>query len=70
MSQGHLATDCWLHPSWEGCTICVIDVALPHNSKLDCQWDQDELLMDLFLHQGAIDTEEKSLNRVHLHLHV
>ena len=47
-----------------------IYVALPHASQLEHQWEQDELLMDLFLRQGTTDADEKSLNRICRHLHV
>ena len=69
-TQGHLATDCWLKSAWKGCSVYGIDVALPHASHLQRQWEHDEFLMDLFLRQGPTDAYVKVLNHVRRHLHV
>ena len=70
ISQGHLATACWLQSAWEGCSTYGIDVNLPPESKLELHWEQDKLLMDLYFGHGPTVAEAKSLNRVRLHLHV
>ena len=43
---------------------------IPHESQLERQREQDELLMDLFLRQGPTDADAKALSRVRRHLHV